>query len=214
MHFIRFAIAASLLIAASLPLILLPPFTQSDSAVIPTNVITQFSETPLHTAIESNDIDRVSELLLLETTDINALDTFGYSPLVSALTRDSLEISKLLLQHGANIDYSYKRTETAEARELAISQYPIDLKSNEVLNSLDLDKELLEELTSQSMQDSMVSDLLDHHFSLTKENAISHCLSIETLQLIVQHGGDINYVDSTGEWPLSNFASTSIISQP
>lgn len=51
-------------------------------------------------AIIAEDTDRVGQLLRYE--DINQLDEYGFTPLIEAAIADNLEISQLLLNHGAD----------------------------------------------------------------------------------------------------------------
>ncbi|MGE0206798.1 MAG: ankyrin repeat domain-containing protein [Candidatus Babeliales bacterium] len=59
--------------------------------------------TPLHRKIQSTNIDAAKELILSGKEDLDAISEFG-SPLELAMSQDSFEIMKILIQAGANVN--------------------------------------------------------------------------------------------------------------
>lgn len=64
--------------------------------------------TPLHRAIESNNLGMVS-LLLRYQANINGRDEEGYTPLHKAIIANNLEMVIFLLRHGADVGAIFKR---------------------------------------------------------------------------------------------------------
>jgi ankyrin len=75
------------------------------------NVKSHKGETPLH-LVSRGDYDslddgvRVAELLLERGTDVNALDKSGWTPLHSASNFGKHEIARVLLSHGAKVNFN------------------------------------------------------------------------------------------------------------
>ena len=63
-----------------------------------------FSSMTLHNAVESADTDVIEEFLEDDSVKINERDGRGWMPLHYAVDYDELEITKLLLSHGANVN--------------------------------------------------------------------------------------------------------------
>ena len=59
--------------------------------------------TPLHRASVKNYF-KIANLLIQNGANINAIDTFGYTPLVWAVKCDAIEIADVLLQRGSNVE--------------------------------------------------------------------------------------------------------------
>lgn len=57
--------------------------------------------TPLHAAVQENDIEIV-KLLLGNGADVNAKDNYGNSPLAKTMLNTPIEIFQILLNYGAN----------------------------------------------------------------------------------------------------------------
>ena len=69
------------------------------------------SNSDLTKAIRYNDIPAVRKLVA-EGADVNEVDSSGDHPLMTAARRDFIEIMRLLVNHGANIDASAWRGRT------------------------------------------------------------------------------------------------------
>ena len=61
-------------------------------------------ETPLHLAVMNNDVAKITELLTESTTDVNAKDNAGWTPLHESCNQGCLEIVKLLVEHNADVN--------------------------------------------------------------------------------------------------------------
>ena len=59
--------------------------------------------TPLHKASVKNYF-KIANLLIQNGADINAIDIFGFTPLVWAVKADAVEIADVLLQMGPNVE--------------------------------------------------------------------------------------------------------------
>lgn len=59
--------------------------------------------TPLHRASVKNYF-KIANLLIQNGANINAIDTFGYTPLVWAVKCDAVEIADVLLQKGSSVE--------------------------------------------------------------------------------------------------------------
>lgn len=70
--------------------------------------------TPLHKASVKNYF-KITNLLIQNGADVNAIDTFGYTPLVWAVKCDAFEIADVLLQMGSNVE---KTREWIDSKEM------------------------------------------------------------------------------------------------
>jgi hypothetical protein len=68
------------------------------------NVVDAAQTTPLHETIRMFVDNKITRLLLEYGAEIDALDRFGYTPLMRAVLYDNKEAASLLLKHGANSD--------------------------------------------------------------------------------------------------------------
>ena len=62
-----------------------------------------FRHTPLHLAILSRHIDVVN-VLLVESTDLNAKNSAGLTPLALSMSEEMNEVAELLLKSGASVN--------------------------------------------------------------------------------------------------------------
>ena len=83
---------------------------------------------PLHNAIYKNDVAAV-KVLVDSGADVNAVDTLGHFPLVAA-TDKSLEITRYLVEHGADIN---KRDATSRLTPLHYAASGCDLEKAKYL---------------------------------------------------------------------------------
>ena len=70
--------------------------------------------TPLHRASVKNYF-KIANLLIQNGADVNAIDTFGYTPLVWAVKCDAIEIADVLLQMGSSVE---KTREWIDSKEM------------------------------------------------------------------------------------------------
>ncbi|KJZ68346.1 hypothetical protein HIM_12262 [Hirsutella minnesotensis 3608] len=136
--------------------------------------------TPLMHAVTRGKISTV-DLLLRKGAAANAQDTFGSTPLLEAITQDDSDLVDILLQHGADRNLRDKRGYT-----------PIILAAR--LGRTAIMQRLLDPPTLSS--------------NLTQSDARSLLMSviargqIETLNLLLGNGFDVNSQDSFGTTPL------------
>ena len=73
----------------------------------------KFGTTPLSFSIYQND-NKLVEILLKNGANPNVIDGNGlYTPLSEACVRNKVSTTKLLLKYGADVNYQYKKSETA-----------------------------------------------------------------------------------------------------
>jgi ankyrin repeat protein len=186
-----------------------PP--ESTSPTLKTTPASAFKTTPLHEASKTGCLESCQKLIE-SGADFNALDEFGWSPLLHAVMGDHLETAHMLLYIGASMHYSYQREETPELRAAKDKEW-IELNKNmDLAKSLedsfkDLPEDLRKELTGQEMMDDMRKSMVDLHFEPTQEHAIEHCNNLAMLEMLIgEFGADINHISGDGYWPLSSFA--------
>jgi len=173
----------------------------------------QFKETPLHQSAKEGDLTKCKSLLA-EGLDMNALNEFGWSPLIIAVQNNHFDVAKLLLEAGAPIHYSYQREDTPEERQNQAKEQKMlydQLNLNDSLKETfkDLPQDIRDELSGQETIAEMAKDMIDMHFEPHTEHATEHCSNLKILQLLVtDHKADINFVASDGTWPLANFTET------
>ena len=63
-----------------------------------------FSNITLHSAVEAADMDTIEEFLEDDTVKVNERDERGWMPLHYAVDYDELEVARLLIAHGANVN--------------------------------------------------------------------------------------------------------------
>jgi hypothetical protein len=69
----------------------------------------------------------------------------------------------------------------------------------------DIPEDLRKELQSEELQKEIQESLIDLHFEKTRVNVMEHCGSLPMLKMLVgEFGANIDYVDSSGYWPLSS----------
>ena len=72
------------------------------------------SNTSLISAIESNNIKKVEEIIKKNTSSINKLNSKGFSPLHISVIKGNIKIINFLLKNGAKINIlSYKKTNSS-----------------------------------------------------------------------------------------------------
>jgi hypothetical protein len=67
---------------------------------------------PLHDVIYKNNVAAV-KALIDQGADVNAIDTYGHTPLIAAAGNKSMEITKYLVEHGADINQANDGGDTA-----------------------------------------------------------------------------------------------------
>lgn len=80
-------------------LILIFTFTGCYQIVQP---VKQHKYSPLHTAVRMGQLDSVK--LLINSSNLNIIDSYGDTPLIDAVRNNSIQISKILICHGADLN--------------------------------------------------------------------------------------------------------------
>ena len=181
------------------------------AATMKTTPPSAFKTTPLHEAAEMGYLE-TCEKLVAEGADIEAFNDYGETPLILAVTHNNIDTTRWLLKQGARMSYTYQRENTPEERKKEEDENRVIMKQSlspenmsEVLK--DLPKDLRDEMISDEGIEDIVDDMVELHFAPTKNHAIEHCLHLPMLQMLVKEfEADINHVDESGYWPLSNFS--------
>ncbi|ORY81103.1 ankyrin, partial [Neocallimastix californiae] len=74
------------------------------------NETNEWGVTPLMTIIDIDSYRMEDKLEIMESlidrgSDVNFIDIFGHSPLTCAIQKRSLSMVRLLIEHGANVNY-------------------------------------------------------------------------------------------------------------
>lgn len=135
----------------------------------------------LHTAVMSNDIEKVYKLLE-SSVDANALDEKGNTPLQLAVENVHIDlyISKLLIKYSADVN-AKNRIEETPLHEVAWA------------NRLDMAHVLIENKADVNAVNIYGERPL--HFSAGEDN-------LEMTQLLIENGADLNSKDKNGYTPL------------
>ncbi len=140
---------------------------------------TQFNKTALMHAIENADKDIV-DLLLNQSINVNEKDTMGRTPLMYAAVRNyCVEILKLLLDKGKNIDINATDSEGNNALIYAVDRGNIDaVKLLLQKKELDINKKNNKNETALT-------------FAIRRNN-------LELVKLLLEKGADVNNANKLG----------------
>lgn len=168
--------------------------------------------TPLHEAAGAGNPNACLEHLDAGAS-LEALNEWGWTPLIVAVQNDHVDVARVLIERGARLEYEYQREDTKEARQAQARSQA------ELLDRIGHGPHMEEVLTGipdecrgairQALQEvDMVEMMTDYHFMPKKERAIGHARGIPMLTLLLAHGADLNAIDEGGYSPLSSFAET------
>ena len=171
----------------------------------------------LHDAVKADDIGRVQALLSAGAQDLNKVDVFFGTPLHLAATRGSLEITKLLLEAGADVN----------AEGAAVQRKGHPLHSAAALNRVAVGALLMERgaevdarnsvgetaliVASRSGHPEMVELLLSAGADVLAEDednypalhAAASRGQLNVVKLLLSKGGDVNRRSTDGGTALS-----------
>lgn len=196
----HFHITKLLLDAGANPTLFL---TERDSR--PTSVTAECSASMLTHAAESDELDLVRRLLKLGV-DVNEEDGYsGRYPLSAAASRGNTEISRILLDHGADVNCKgWPLGMAAGSGHLETVQ--LLLQRGADVNGRNYDDETATSSAAEAGHDDIIHLLLENgadvnssDFPLVK--AAAHA-PVSTASLLVEHGADVNQQGSGGCTPL------------
>jgi ankyrin repeat protein len=131
----------------------------------------------LNYAIMENDIDAIKALI---PHQLNKKDDRGYSPIIIAAIKNRLEIVKLLIESGANIEDLTPAKET-----------PLTVAS--IFNYKDVVELLIKSGSNVNAAD-------DHDFTALINASFNK--NYDVVKLLLDNGAEINHVDCTGSTAL------------
>lgn len=132
----------------------------------------------IYEAAIEGDIDKVEDLLNDDPAQINAADEYGFTALHGVAGEDQLEIARLLLEHGANVDA--RNDEGITPLHLAAYSEMVDLLT-----------EYGAELNARSNEGETPLHI-----------QVSEVDSFDTVQRLLELGADVNLKNDFDETPL------------
>ncbi|MGD9637506.1 MAG: ankyrin repeat domain-containing protein [Alphaproteobacteria bacterium] len=137
---------------------------------------------PIYVSIIYNRDEKIIEFLINKTKKVNAIDFFGRTPLVYAVTESSPEIVELLVKNGADVNFQNKK----------LHNYT-PLMESIVLNNKINDKEKIVELLIKagadvSLQSSDGRKVLDYATILYSKNKDE--ITLRTIELLLEAGAN------------------------
>ena len=139
-----------------------------------------FGYTPLHIAVHTDD-NKVLQMLIERTTNINGQDNKGCTPLHHAMCEGEHEHSaRLLLDHGANVDAQNNNGTTP--LHLAVSR-------------------MSEEIVQLLIENTTNIDLRNNKGQTALHKASKHG-DLDIIRLILNHDADVDAMDNDGSTPL------------
>jgi len=158
-----------------------------------------------------NSIDLI-ELLIKAGADVNAADDYGWTPLLIAVINDNLEATKVLLNHGANINAVNSDFENAfiVAIENGASDNLIELLVKHGVDVNAKNKDGLTALMVAIVELYDPKDIVELLIKLgvdidepdsTGKTALMHAAIIgdtKIVETLLLHGADMNIVDKHG----------------
>ena len=180
--------------------------------------------TLLHLAVQTNQLN-MAKCLLNNGAPIDLLDSYGWTSLIEAVIDQKIEMAKLLLQHGANVNINPENHAESVPLFIAIRKNNLTMAKLLLEHGADIDmqvdtdehsKNVLGTPLTYAIEDShwnddisMVNLLLDWNPDLnarvdqgrTALHESTFCEKIELFEILVTKGADINAKDSKGLTP-------------
>ncbi|WP_339045760.1 ankyrin repeat domain-containing protein [Candidatus Mesenet endosymbiont of Agriotes lineatus] len=141
----------------------------------------QNNETPLHHAVDANNIKMVEYLLAVPGIDVNALNKYGYNSLIYARNTENAEMVLLLVNAG--IDIKSKKAQIALVETMMGFAKKGDTKSLEKLLSHELLKDKIDVNVRASVGD---------YNNATMLAVAAWQGNIEMLKMLRKYGADAN----------------------
>ncbi|XP_020290493.1 ankyrin-1-like isoform X2 [Pseudomyrmex gracilis] len=139
----------------------------------------EFTDTPLHFAVISGDIEIV-KMLLDRHADVNATNWYGTTPLHYAIQHEKMEIAELLFNHGANVNAGTNEGDTPLG--LAVKRGHVDAVKMLINRGANVDVEFWNGTT-------LLHDAIKNN-------------KIEIAELLLNHGANVNASTNNGVTPL------------
>ncbi|OJW67106.1 MAG: hypothetical protein BGO68_00010 [Candidatus Amoebophilus sp. 36-38] len=181
----------------------------------------ELGQTPLHIAIQQNEISKVIELLSENKTSINESDNFNNTPLHLAVRLNNLEIIKLLLQAGADTRVKNKLSETplhvsAMFGNIEMIDLLLDKDEAGIQDKTDNGHSLLHTAARQNNSEiikhliakGLAVDIKDDK-GWTPLHMAANNGHINVARILIDHRADINAMDNAKQTPL-NIATNSL----
>jgi ankyrin repeat protein len=136
----------------------------------------------LITAVERDKVKEAKELIQ-QGANVNYIDDFGFMPLFIAIRNKSINMAKMLVNHGAHINTDHEPIPLMYAPLM----YAIDMNSFEIV-------ELLVNRGADVNYIHLGASPLTWALYLKRPNTIA--------ELLIEHGADVNYFSSNKITPL------------
>ena len=174
------------------------------------NNINPYKNSPLVYAIQIDSISLV-QFLIKNDININDIDENGKSPLIYAIQKKSIELVTLLIENGANVNVMINNE-----RNTSMSNLTLTLNSSNSLSSsnsntdTDSENENSDNSHNSESHDSMISsnnsnNNLPVKYKNSQYSPLMYAIqeeSIPLVELLINHGADVNYVSHNGISPL------------
>lgn len=177
----------------------------------------------LHIAVETNNL-RLIKRILREGGDVNEINAFGDTPLLTTIFHNNIEPAKILLRNAAQTDFKTKLSGSSVfhlVAEFDRSEF-VDLLLHYNANSDSRDKYNLTpvHIASHFGHDNTLKKLLHAHANPNvredlKQQTPLHLAAIREnkncITILVESGGKINAKNCWGETPIFNTTNPSTI---
>jgi len=171
-------------------------------------------ESPLITLIKINSYSKeeqedVIERLIRGGSNVNFVDSIGNTPLVYAIQRKSLDITKLLIKNDADINYIIERTHQSilmyaiEIGELEIIKLLVEYGANINYRNSEDHSVLKKAATKEKLE--IFEYLVSYDINNFTSQVINEIIANERLDLLtilVEHNFDVNMQDKNDDTPL------------
>lgn len=180
--------------------------------------VTTFT-TALHVAVESDDIDYVS-YLLKNKSDVNAMDSYGFTPLHVAAVKRNRKICELLLQ-SEGIDVNVKNCHGKTALQIVLEDDVYDFDLTQIF----VEPETI--VRNQLLHSSVIKNDINTVTALLDCGADVNCISdynrtpiyhlmygyncwddetsMKIIELLIERKADLNTMDVNGFTPFTAF---------
>ncbi|MEL6117160.1 ankyrin repeat domain-containing protein [Photobacterium sp. SP02] len=90
--------------------------------------------TYLHKAADTEDTPPESiQFLIDQGLDVNAIDNYGYTPLIYAVRQRNVQVIRILLENGANEAIEHRGNDSQNALDMAFNSHPFEYNVVKIL---------------------------------------------------------------------------------